>query len=203
MKISKILIASSLLGSIAFADGAFVGVSGAYNFKSQIKPDKSEQKGKFGKFDDKNAEFGIKAGYDFDSFRAYGAYVYGTKAKKDKTSKSNAQPTENLKIEWKSHNIVGGVDWTPEIVSGFKAVVGGYMGVSYAKSNTALKDSTGKIVATGSKNASGLITGIKLGGLYELDMHNEIEFGFKGENVKFKDANARNFGLYLGYNYKF
>lgn len=47
---------------------------------------------------------------------------------------------------------------------------------------------------------------VKLGGIYEVVENNEIEFGIKGDyqTTDIKDYdNILNYGVYVGYNYKF
>ena len=47
---------------------------------------------------------------------------------------------------------------------------------------------------------------VKLGGIYEVVENNEIEFGIKGDyqTTSIEDYdNAFNYGVYVGYNYKF
>ena len=47
---------------------------------------------------------------------------------------------------------------------------------------------------------------VKLGGIYEIVQNNEIEFGIKGDyQTTGLDAydNILNYGIYVGYNYKF
>ncbi len=68
MKISNICFKVALLGSLvcssALAKGAFVGVSGGYNYKSG-----NELKVDDGKIKDAVPTFGVKGGYDFDVAR--------------------------------------------------------------------------------------------------------------------------------------
>ena len=47
---------------------------------------------------------------------------------------------------------------------------------------------------------------VKLGGIYEVIENNEIEFGIKGDyqTTGIEDCdNILNYGIYVGYNYKF
>ncbi|MCR4941687.1 MAG: porin family protein [Campylobacter sp.] len=178
----KSLVASSLLASLALADdGVFIGLQTGYNFQSRAEGAHSE------KYKDKNAEIGFKAGYDFDMFRAYGSYYYETQAK-DKEAK------------WRSHNFIVGGDYTPMIFDDFKAVVGAYIGVAKVK----LEDTS----SNGGKDSdTGVVYGGKLGGAYDFDEHNQAELGFKAERLRFDThhvkADINNYGIYMGYNFKF
>lgn len=77
---SKVALGLSLTCVLAMGGGAFIGVEGDYSFQSKLKfkfvedPKQTDKKGQFG--------LGLKAGYDFDIARIYGAYVYDFQAKK-------------------------------------------------------------------------------------------------------------------------
>ncbi|MCR4942327.1 MAG: porin family protein [Campylobacter sp.] len=194
----KSFIASSLLASFAFANGAFIGVDVGYNFKSEFDLSTNEisniQKAK-----DKNTELGIKGGYDFDMFKVYGGYYYQTEAK-DKII-SNL----NTKIAWKIHKLVAGADWTPNITTDLKAVIGAYVGFSRIDAEISTKIIGRNFSNYGNNN--GVVYGGKIGAAYSFDEHNEVEFGVKAEKSKYSedkaDYDVNIIGAYLGYSYKF
>ncbi|MCD8213144.1 MAG: hypothetical protein LUC34_03700 [Campylobacter sp.] len=86
-------------------------------------------------------------------------------------------------------------------------MLGAYTGV--ARINLKISDEDGDL----KKNTTGWLTGAKLGGIYEIDANNEIEFGYKLEYAKYStihiddDVHAKakelSHGLFVGYNYKF
>ena len=69
----KSVLALSLAGSFALAQGGFVGVEGGYDFSSKLSSDGDSIK-------DNRPNIGIKGGYDFGVARAYGGYFYHAKA---------------------------------------------------------------------------------------------------------------------------
>ncbi|MBQ3675663.1 MAG: porin family protein, partial [Campylobacter sp.] len=74
MKLAKLVLASSLVASCAFAEGVFVGVVGGYNFQAEVQTKDTDVTIK-----DKQGFFGLKGGYDFGAYRAYGQYNYNLK----------------------------------------------------------------------------------------------------------------------------
>ena len=75
----KVALGLSLASAAALAQGAFVGFEGDYSFNSNLiaKSDNGKSKAKKAQ-----PGLGIKAGYDFDVARVYGAYIYDFQAKK-------------------------------------------------------------------------------------------------------------------------
>ncbi|CAD7288798.1 hypothetical protein LMG7974_01158 [Campylobacter majalis] len=184
----KVLVSALVAGvcaSAAFAEGAFVGVNAGYDIRSQLKADGDKVK-------DSRSTMGLKAGYDFDTFRVYGSYEYGFEAK---------DSIDGSKLKYKTHKFLLNADYTPEITTDLKLIVGGYVGASHLKFKASDKDSAGKAKDTAP------IIGLRLGVQYSLDANNAIEFGVKTDYAKHKrDGNNvknTNTGLYLGYNYKF
>ena len=76
----KVALGLSLASAAALAQGAFVGVEGDYSFGSKLTV-KGDDGSKI-KFKKAQPGLGIKAGYDFDVARVYGAYIYDFKVKK-------------------------------------------------------------------------------------------------------------------------
>lgn len=207
---SKILVAAltaSACVSVAVADGAYMGVEADYSFKSNLK---AKIENETFKIKDGQAGLGLKAGYDFGVWRAYGAYIHDFKA-----SKNDSDNGSRWKDMWKTHKFLVGADYTPQIASGFKAVVGAYTGLSILKfqNDWSDMDATGAVTDSGSDKDSfkGWIIGAKVGGIYEINANNEIEFGYKfdrtdygkSNELEISDLKETNHGIYLGYNYKF
>ncbi|AII14852.1 outer membrane beta-barrel domain protein [Campylobacter iguaniorum] len=202
---AKVLLVSALASSAALAEGAFVGLEGGFN-QSKVSLD-SELSDTFSDPKDGAFEFGLKAGQDFGSFRVWGGYSYRTKASEDY---SFAGPGGNIDVEmsWKSHNFLVGADYTPSITESFKAVLGAYTGLAITKAEI---KGNGKVLGydfseNGSETSAGAVVGVRLGGIYEIDKSNEIEFGVKSDYTKTGIDGidkATSYGAYVGYNYKF
>ena len=193
----KVALGLSLASAVALAQGAFVGFEGDYSFNSNLTA-KSDN----GKSKAKKAQpgLGIKAGYDFDVARVYGAYIYDFQAKK---SLGNEDGTI---IKWKTHKFIVGADYTPSVAKDLKLVLGGYTG--YSKLKMDVFD-----IYDGSEKASinGWMLGARIGAEYSINENNAVEFGLKADRTKYssitKYNNAKiketNVGLYMGYTYKF
>ena len=193
----KVALGLSLASAAALAQGAFVGVEGDYSFGSNLTA-----KSNSGTSKAKKAQpgLGIKAGYDFDVARVYGAYIYDFQAKK---SLGNEDGTI---IKWKTHKFIVGADYTPSVAKDLKLVLGGYTGFSKLKIK-------GGDAETPMENAStnGWILGAKVGAEYSINENNAVEFGLKADRTDYGkiskfdmvDAKETNVGLYMGYTYKF
>ena len=178
--------------SFAMAEGAFIGYEGGYSFASNVKLSEANdgarlRKGQFNS--------GVKAGYDFDSFRAYGAYFYSFQ-----TKKQIEDDDDRFTVKWKKHSLLAGADYTPSITEDIKLVLGGYTGVS--RLAITRDDVNKKFYDTG------FVLGAKFGAEYLLDQNNILEAGIKTDYTFYKaDDVSRvresNIGLYVGYTYKF
>ena len=178
--------------SFAMAEGAFIGYEGGYSFASNVKLSEANdgarlRKGQFNS--------GIKAGYDFDNFRAYGAYFYSFQ-----TKKQIEDDDDRFTVKWKKHSLLAGADYTPSITEDIKLVLGGYTGVS--RLLISRDDTDHKFYDTG------FVLGAKFGAEYLLDQNNILEAGMKTDYTFYKaDDVSRvresNIGLYVGYTYKF
>ena len=193
----KVALGLSLASAAALAQGAFVGVEGDYSFGSNMKA-KSDN----GTSKAKKAQpgLGIKAGYDFDVARVYGAYIYDFQAKK------SLGDEDGTIIKWKTHKFIVGADYTPSVAKDLKLVLGGYTGFSKLKMDVFdIYDGSEK------GNATGWILGAKVGAEYSINENNAVEFGLKADRTdygkinKFNlvDIKETNIGLYMGYTYKF
>ena len=192
----KVALGLSLASAAALAQGAFVGVEGDYSFNSNLTA-KSDN----GKSKAKKAQpgLGLKAGYDFDVARVYGAYIYDFQAKK------SLGDEDGTIIKWKTHKFIVGADYTPSVAKDLKLVLGGYTGFSKLKMDVF-------DTHDGSEKANtGWILGARIGAKYSINENNAVEFGVKADRTKYssiaKYDNAKiketNVGLYLGYIYKF
>ena len=193
----KVALGLSLASAAALAQGAFVGVEGDYSFGSNLtaKSDNGKSKAKKAQ-----PSLGIKAGYDFDVARVYGAYIYDFQAKK------SLGDEDGTIIKWKTHKFIVGADYTPSVAKDLKLVLGGYTGFSKLKMDVFdTHDGSEK------GNATGWILGARVGAEYSINENNAVEFGLKADRTdygkinKFNlvDIKETNVGLYMGYTYKF
>lgn len=193
----KVALGLSLASAAALAQGAFVGVEGDYSFGSNLTA-KSDN----GKSKAKKAQpgLGIKAGYDFDVARVYGAYIYDFQAKK------SLGDEDGTIIKWKTHKFIVGADYTPSVAKDIKLVLGSYTGFSKLKMDVFdTHDGSEK------GNATGWILGARVGAEYSINENNAVEFGLKADRTDYGkiskfdmiDAKETNIGLYMGYTYKF
>ena len=193
----KVALGLSLASAAALAQGAFVGVEGDYSFGSNLtaKSDNGKSKAKKAQ-----PSLGIKAGYDFDVARVYGAYIYDFQAKK------SLGDEDGTIIKWKTHKFIVGADYTPSVAKDLKLVLGGYTG--FSKLTMDVFDTH-----DGSEkgNATGWILGARVGAEYSINENNAVEFGLKADRTKYRSIakydNSKiketNVGLYMGYTYKF
>ena len=193
----KVALGLSLASAVALAQGAFIGVEGDYSFNSNLTA-KSDN----GKSKAKKAQpgLGLKAGYDFDVARVYGAYIYDFQAKK------SLGDEDGTVVKWNTHKFIVGADYTPSVAKDLKLVLGGYTGFSKLKMDVFdTHDGSEK------GNATGWILGARVGAEYSINENNAVEFGLKADRTdygkinKFNlvDIKETNLGLYMGYIYKF
>ena len=190
----KVALGLSLASAAALAQGAFVGVEGDYSFGSNLS-DKGTSKVKKAQ-----PGLGIKAGYDFDVARVYGAYIYDFQAKK---SLGNEDGTI---VKWKTHKFIVGADYTPSVAKDLKLVLGGYTGFSKLKLRGGDAENPMESAST-----NGWILGARVGAEYSINENNAVEFGLKADRTDygkiskfdFVDTKETNIGLYMGYTYKF
>lgn len=211
-KLLSIIAGVALFSSSALAaeeSGFFIGADAAY-VQTKVKGDlKHNKTGAVfnGDLSSSIPLLGLRMGYRFnDLHRLYAAYNYSDEF-------SDIIRTPNLRIEgdFNTHKFLLGYDFTPEIFKRVRAVAGGYLG--YAKTSIDLKTSLLSL----SQDFDGFVYGAKIGAIFELGASNEIEVGFKAEQIEyntrnyyqetigsnFYDPRQTNYGLYLGYTYKF
>ena len=194
----KVALCLSLASAAALAQGAFVGVEGDYSFGSKLTV-KGDDGSKI-KFKKAQPGLGIKAGYDFDVARVFGAYIYDFQAKK------SLGDEDGTVVKWNTHKFIVGADYTPSVAKDIKLVLGGYTGFSKLKLDVFdTHDGSEK------GNATGWILGARVGAEYSINENNAVEFGLKADRTdygkinKFNlvDIKETNVGLYMGYTYKF
>ncbi|EKP4959889.1 outer membrane beta-barrel protein [Campylobacter coli] len=211
-KFLSVIVGIALFSSSALAaeeSGFFIGADAAY-VQTKVKGDlKHNKTGAVfnGDLSSSIPILGLRMGYRFnDLHRLYAAYNYSDEF-------SDIIRTPNLRIEgdFNTHKFLLGYDFTPEIFKIVRAVAGGYLG--YAKTSIDLKTSLLSL----SQDFDGFVYGAKIGAIFELGASNEIEVGFKAEQIEyntrnyyqetigsnFYDPRQTNYGLYLGYTYKF
>ncbi|EPW1172336.1 outer membrane beta-barrel protein [Campylobacter coli] len=211
-KFLSVIVGIALFSSSALAaeeSGFFIGADAAY-VQTKVKGDlKHNKTGAVfnGDLSSSIPILGLRMGYRFnDLHRLYAAYNYSDEF-------SDIIRTPNLRIEgdFNTHKFLLGYDFTPEIFKRVRAVAGGYLG--YAKTSIDLKTSLLSL----SQDFDGFVYGAKIGAIFELGASNEIEVGFKAEQIEyntrnyyqetigsnFYDPGQTNYGLYLGYTYKF
>ena len=194
----KVALGLSLASAAALAQGAFVGVEGDYSFGSKLTV-KGDDGSKI-KFKKAQPGLGIKAGYDFDVARVFGAYIYDFQAKK------SLGDEDGTVVKWNTHKFIVGADYTPSVAKDIKLILGGYTGFSKLKLDVFdTHDGSEK------GNATGWILGARVGAEYSINKNNAVEFGLKADRTdygkisKFNlvDIKETNVGLYMGYTYKF
>ena len=214
VKLLSLLAMLAGFSTVASAEGVFVGGSlDAQSSKlkgNDCDPDEdcSISGGRMG--------LGLKSGYDFGQFRVYGQYQHNFKAKESVSTEFNYGgfvDKDEGEESWTTNDLTVGADYTPSFTDNFKGLVGGYLGYSRLKYkyNIVHTYNNGKNVKywSGSDNANGFLYGLRLGGIYNFNQNNELEFGVKAEQTryKFKEDSEKfkstNYGAFVGYNYKF
>ncbi|HEF2185989.1 TPA: outer membrane beta-barrel protein [Campylobacter coli] len=211
-KFLSVIVGIALFSSSALAaeeSGFFIGADAAY-VQTKVKGDlKHNKTGAVfnGDLSSSIPILGLRMGYRFnDLHRLYVAYNYS-----DEFSDIIRTPKLRIESDFNTHKFLLGYDFTPEIFKRVRAVAGGYLG--YAKTSIDLKTSLLSL----SQDFDGFVYGAKIGAIFELGASNEIEVGFKAEKIEyntrnyyqeiigsnFYDPRQTNYGLYLGYTYKF
>ena len=193
----KVALGLSLASAAALTQGAFVGVEGDYSFSSKLKANSDNGTTKVKKA---QPGLGLKAGYDFDVARVYGAYIYDFQAKK------SLGDEDGTIIKWKTHKFIVGADYTPNVAKDLKLVLGGYTGFSKLKLRGGDAENPMESAST-----NGWILGARVGAEYSINENNAVEFGLKADRTDygkiskfdFVDTKETNIGLYMGYTYKF
>ncbi|MEE3744839.1 hypothetical protein [Campylobacter porcelli] len=203
-----VVAATAILSSNAVAQGGFIGIEGAL-LQSQVALDEiypsiiDDPK-------DTSVELGFKGGYDFDTFRIWGGLSLRTTG----SQKYNLSDGVNFidgEVSWQTYNFLVGINYTPSLSDNFKLSLGAYTGISFVKGEFSgqAQYTSGIYTYTldnSSTTGTGALIGLKIGGIYEVVKNNEIEFGVKGDYQTTgidEFDNILNYGIYVGYNYKF
>ncbi len=209
------LVAGVLASSAVAKDGAFVGVTAGYdfvgNFGVETPVDGTTYKsGGFG--------VGIKGGYDIGFNRIYGGYAYGGGYKDSYESAYD----DNGDISWSAHKLVAGYEFRYPVANVIRLVAGAYTGVAFVNLEDEYTDkgvSTDEGEYIGDENvkdkfkSTNFLLGANLGVAYDITPNQAVDFGLRyekifaselsGNDIRDVDADFTNFGLYLGYSYKF
>lgn len=184
-KLLSIIASTTLFSNLALADensGFFIGADAAWmhaQVKSELKH-KNTKRNFNGDISGNIPSFGLKLGYRLnENHRIYAGYNYS-----DEFSDFIKTPKIQIEGDFTTHKFLTGYDFTPKLFEKTRAVLGVYGG--YARTDLTLKTSFLSL----SQNFDGYFYGAKIGALYDLTPHNEIELGFKAEQIHY---NSRNF----------
>ncbi|WP_250503775.1 outer membrane beta-barrel protein [Campylobacter jejuni] len=184
-KLLSIIASTTLFSNLALADensGFFIGADAAWmhaQVKSELKHKNTKQNFN-GDISGNIPSFGLKLGYRLnENHRIYAGYNYS-----DEFSDFIKTPKIQIEGDFTTHKFLTGYDFTPKLFEKTRAVLGVYGG--YARTDLTLKTSFLSL----SQNFDGYFYGAKIGALYDLTPHNEIELGFKAEQIHY---NSRNF----------
>lgn len=184
-KLLSIIASATLFSNLALADensGFFIGADAAWmhaQVKSELKHKNTKQNFN-GDISGNIPSFGLKLGYRLnENHRIYAGYNYS-----DEFSDFIKTPKIQIEGDFTTHKFLTGYDFTPKLFEKTRAVLGVYGG--YARTDLTLKTSFLSL----SQNFDGYFYGAKIGALYDLTSHNEIELGFKAEQIHY---NSRNF----------
>jgi hypothetical protein len=197
------------------SSGLFIGVEGGYSFsytyldtilEDQVNGRKYEGYilDEYDDYDDGVFDYGVKIGWYFKNsdMKAYVSYQRNTKAENNDGYKEFSDKVSKILL---------GYDAVFAKAGDFRFVGGGTLG--YANMKLRIDDY--------SATYDGFDIGGKAGAIYDLNLHNEIEFGlktnysfYKEKTVGSRQINSRNYdinirpyqfslGVYLGYNFKF
>lgn len=167
----------------SFGGGTFVGFEGAYTKNNYSK----EKNGYIKQYSDSTFDFGLKAGQNFNSYRLYGQVNVNTRSK---------DSYENTKISWMSEEILANADWTPQISPTFKFIVGSYAGLGIFQIDE--KDPPKEA----DLDKFGLLMGLKLGAILDIDFNKAFEFGWKVDKTLTGPEITKN-GFFAGLVFKF
>ncbi|HEC3409158.1 TPA: outer membrane beta-barrel protein [Campylobacter jejuni] len=212
-KLLSIVASATLFSNLALADensGFFIGADAAFlhtKVKSDLKHNGSKSSVINGDMIENIPVLDLKIGYRLNQLHR----IYFLYANSDDFDDFITTPQFNIEADFSINKFLLGYDFTPELFEKTRGVLGVYSG--YARTDLTLKTSFLSL----SQNFDGYFYGAKIGALYDLTPHNEIELGFKAEQIhynsrnfyqnqvgsNFYDPKQTNYGVYLGYNYKF
>lgn len=129
------------------------------------------------------ANYGVKLGYIFNDNRAYIAYNRNSDMK---------DTLLGVDVKTTLQKVILGFETAYPLADSVSLIAGANVGYARLEAKSSLLKATD----------SGLAVGVKIGGLYNINNNNEIEFGFKAGG-HFFDETVWNAGAYVGYNLKF
>lgn len=191
--ISKVVCAALLFGTSVFADSMYATFEGAI-VNSQFKPDNF-------KSDSKTVmNLGVKVGNIYGHQQAHRAYI--GYAFQPRVSKSTIEAGVERYSRWRAHKVALGYDFAPIVVDNIRAVMGAFVGAAVVDAK-AQESGGGRVSQKSIDNSIALLYGFNLGGMFELDNLNAINFGFRYDNIVLSDAKIENKGFYGGFTHKF
>ena len=220
------VLASSIISSAAanWYDNILIGAEIGSNFASvEPKDNVTYTTGGTYSVDSSSGsvmDYGIKVGYDFDLWRVYGAFIYNNGQDFNYFSPYYTSRLD-FNVENDSLDFLLGAAWTPQISNKFKMLLGPYLGYSVLRTDVSLKTSNSGVITSYEERSytqNGIIYGARLGGIFTIAGHHEIDFGVKYDSVKYSDKDRfvsgsfsftptdikrSGAGIYVGYNYKF
>lgn len=219
----------SLVKSIALAPfvissvmgGGFIGAEYGYTALNRAKFEVvSGDERAVVKSSKSSLNLNLKAGYifnsdsEFSAFRIYAGYANSSKLKAKRIEKEGAG-TYEFSFKAKTKNFTLNADWIPKINDNFKFALGGYSGISHMKYDFKDPNPNGDSLKL---NSRGILFGIRVATIVEVDKNHQIEFGIKAQNTRYKTSEVylqseqtsyaikpsqRGAEIYIGYNYKF
>lgn len=227
----KVVLPLLILGfalSFANAKGVFIGIDAEYQKISGLHENIHNYKGPLAekmdhKFKALMPIFGFKGGYDFDKFRTYGKFSYGL-SKDINFQFLQSDSTSETVYKFKIMEFIAGADWTPnvikEIEAGYnlKVAIGAFVGASSQKvsyeTDKCCNVADGKCSINDkhtqeefenliNKTETSFLLGAKVGGIFEINRHTEIELGLTYSKNFAKMLKTDKFSGFIGYNYKF
>lgn len=213
-RLLSVAVGACLFANFALADeksGFFIGADAALMNAKVNANLKHSNKGKNSTFNGDISQtipvLDFKLGYRFNESHR----VYFTYAGSDDFNDFIKTSVLSIEGDFSTQKFLLGYDFTPKLFRNTRAVLGVYSG--YAKTDVDLKTS----FLTLSQNYDGFVYGAKLGAIYEITPHNEIELGVKAEQIRYSSKNfyqsqvgsniynpkETNYSAYLGYAYKF
>lgn len=181
-------------------DKGFVGIQGGFMRESNVIGINNYE-GVIKEEDFSHMTFGIKGGIEEDGFRMYGEFNHNFEAvvrEIDQGYYLGYHYVDSKSIyKISSNEFISGADFYITKVSDINIFAGAFLGLEVRTYTKEVKEDDESI----ERDAIGvsLLFGAKLGGIYEIDAHNNIEFGARLS----KGFLATQFAGFAGYTYKF
>lgn len=214
------VLTAGLMSSVV-AQGLFVGAEGDYIIKSKVQATNTQYDASTLTYDkstltidDSLFGLGFKFGYDFDKAKIY-TKLSATNKLKDEIIVNGIKSD----VEMSFYNFVIGADFTPQVNQDIKFLIGIYSGIEIANYKITANQTNVYILSEDTDTA--YIYGVRIGGIYSFNDHNEIEIGLNLDQSKYTkttekyinagvlqeddkaDTKRSGVGIFVGYNYKF